>query len=50
MDQLAAAMSSIKQASTQTVTSTRQAEQSAQDLNDMARQMQHAVSRYRLNR
>ena len=37
MDQLAAAMASIKQASAQTAASTRQAEQSAQDLLEMAR-------------
>jgi methyl-accepting chemotaxis protein len=48
MDQLAAAMSSIKQATAQTAVSTRQAERSAQDLNEMAQQMQRAVARYRL--
>jgi methyl-accepting chemotaxis protein len=49
MDQLATAIMSIKQATTQTAASTRQAERSAQDLNEMAHQMQKAVSRYQLN-
>jgi methyl-accepting chemotaxis protein len=49
MDQLSAAMSSIKQATTQTAASTKQAERSAQDLNQMAQQMQKAVARYQLN-
>ena len=48
MEQLAAAMQSIKQASTQAAASTRQAERSAQDLNAMARQMEQAVVRYQL--
>lgn len=48
MEQLATAMSSIKQATAQTAASTRQAERSAKDLNDMARQMEQAVSRYQL--
>ncbi len=48
MDQLATAMSAIKQATTQTAASTRQAERSAQDLNDMARQMEQVVARYQL--
>ena len=48
MVQLAAAMNAIKQATTQTAASTRQAEQSARDLNDMARRMQEATARYRL--
>jgi methyl-accepting chemotaxis protein len=48
MDQLATAMNAIKQATTQTAASTRQAERSAQDLNEMARQMELAVARYRL--
>jgi len=48
MDQLATAMSAIKQATTQTAASTRQAERSAQDLNDMARQMELVVARYQL--
>jgi methyl-accepting chemotaxis protein len=48
MDQLAAAMASIKQATVQTAASTRQAERSAKDLNEMAHQMQETVSIYRL--
>jgi methyl-accepting chemotaxis protein len=48
IEQLASAMQSIKQATTQTAASTRQAERSAKDLNDMANQMEQAVSRYRL--
>ncbi|MCC7445758.1 MAG: chemotaxis protein, partial [Anaerolineae bacterium] len=48
MDQLATAMSAIKQATTQTAASTRQAERSAQDLNAMAREMEQVVARYRL--
>ena len=49
MDQLATAIMSIKQATSQTAASTRQAERSAQDLNEMAVQMQTAVARYQLN-
>ncbi len=48
MDQLATAMTAIKQATAQTAASTRQAERSAQDLNEMARQMEQAAARYRL--
>ncbi len=48
MDQLAVAMTSIKQATGHTAASTKQAERSAQDLNDMARKMQEAVARYQL--
>ncbi|MBN1285272.1 MAG: hypothetical protein JXB47_07735 [Anaerolineae bacterium] len=48
MEQLAAAIASIKQASAQTAASTRQAERSAKDLLDMARQMEQAVARYQL--
>jgi methyl-accepting chemotaxis protein len=48
MDQLATAMISIKQATTQTAASTRQAERSAQDLNEMAHQMQQIVARYKI--
>ncbi len=48
MAQLAAAMHAIKQATTQTAASTRQAEQSARDLNEMARRMQEATARYRI--
>ncbi len=50
MDQLSTAMVSIKQATTQTAASTRQAELSAQDLNQLAHQMLQAVARYQLKR
>jgi methyl-accepting chemotaxis protein len=49
IEQLATAMQSIKQATTQTAASTRQAELSAKDLNEMAQQMEQAISRYRLD-
>ncbi len=48
IDQLATAMIAIKQATTQTAASTRQAEHSAQDLNEMARQMEQTVARYQV--
>ncbi len=48
MNQLAIAMTSIKQATTQTAASTRQAERGVQDLNEMARRMQAVTARYRL--
>lgn len=48
MEQLAAAMASIKQATTQTAVSTRQAERSAQDLADMAQAMETTVARYQM--
>jgi methyl-accepting chemotaxis protein len=48
IDQLVTAMSAIKQATTQTAASTRQAERSAQDLNEMARQMEQVIARYQL--
>lgn len=48
MDQLSAAMGSIRQASIQTTASVQQAERSAQDLNAMAKQMQETVARYSL--
>ncbi len=48
VEQLLAAMTAIKQASAQAASSTRQAEQSANDLNEMARQMEAAVTRYRV--
>ncbi len=49
MNQLAIAMTSIKQATTQTAASTRQAERGVQDLNEMARRMQQVVARYQLS-
>jgi methyl-accepting chemotaxis protein len=48
MDQLSTAITSIKQATGQTAASTKQAERTAKDLNDMASQMEKAVSRYQL--
>ncbi len=48
MDQLMVAMNAIKQASVQAAASTRQAERSAQNLNEMARQMEEIVTRYNL--
>ncbi|MBN1679089.1 MAG: PAS domain S-box protein [Anaerolineae bacterium] len=48
MEQLTAAMVSIKQATTQAAISTRQTERSAQDLDNMARQMEQTVTRYQL--
>jgi methyl-accepting chemotaxis protein len=48
MQQLAQAMNSIRQASIETTTGTRQAEQTAQSLNQMAHDMQQAIARYRL--
>ncbi len=48
MQQLLAAMASIKQAAAQTATSTRQAEISARSLSDMASQMEQAVAQYQL--
>ncbi len=48
MDQLATAMAAIQQATAQTAASTRQAERSAQDLNNMARRMEQVAARYRL--
>ena len=49
MDQLNAAMASIKQASTQSTSSTRQTEESVRDLGEMAHHMEQAVARYRLD-
>jgi methyl-accepting chemotaxis protein len=48
MKQVAVAMTAIRQATTQTAASSRQAEHSAQDLNTMARQMEQTVARYQL--
>jgi methyl-accepting chemotaxis protein len=48
MDQLLGAMQSIRQASAQMAINTRQAEHSARQLAEMARQMEEAVGRYRL--
>lgn len=48
MDQLSIAMSSIKQASVQSTSSTRQTELSVRDLGQMAQQMEKAAARYKL--
>jgi methyl-accepting chemotaxis protein len=44
MDQLSVAMSSIKQTTVQTASSTREAERNAHALTDMARQLQQSMS------
>ena len=49
MDQLGNAMGSIKQASSQAASSTRQTEESVRSLAEMARQMEEAAARYRLD-
>ncbi len=49
MEQIALAMQNINQATIQNLTSTRQAEKAAQDLADLARQMEGLVTRYKLN-
>jgi PAS domain S-box-containing protein len=46
MDQLVAAMDAIQQASYQSLLSTQQTENSAQSLNEMARQLQETVARH----
>jgi methyl-accepting chemotaxis protein len=46
MDQVAAAMESIKQASTQNVASAKQLETAARGLNDVGQQLRHLVSNY----
>jgi len=48
MDQIGQAMTAIQQATTQTLASTRQAEQAAQELHTLARSLQQAVALYRL--
>lgn len=48
MEQIAMAISNIQQASLQSLTSTRQAERAAQDLNELAQSLLENVSRYRL--
>jgi methyl-accepting chemotaxis protein len=48
MDQIGQAMLAIQQATTQTLASTRQAEQAAQELHTLARSLQQAVALYRL--
>lgn len=48
MEQIALAMQNINQVSIQSLTSIRQAEKAAQDLADLARQMEGLVSQYKL--
>jgi methyl-accepting chemotaxis protein len=48
IEQIALAMQNINQATVQSLASTRQAEKSAQGLNDLARRMADTVSQYRL--
>jgi len=48
MDQLMAAMSSIKSVTSSTATSMQQSQRNAKDLNEMARQMESAISQYKL--
>jgi methyl-accepting chemotaxis protein len=48
MDQLTAAMSSIKSVTSSTATSMQQSQRNAKDLNEMARQMESAISQYKL--
>ncbi|MFP4321494.1 MAG: methyl-accepting chemotaxis protein [Anaerolineales bacterium] len=48
MDQLTSAMSSIKAATSSTATSMQQTQRNSKDLNEMARQMESAISAYRL--
>ncbi len=49
IEQIALAMQNINQVTVQSLTSTRQAEKSAQNLNDLAQNMTSAVQQYRLN-
>jgi methyl-accepting chemotaxis protein len=46
MDQVAGAMENIKLASTQNVTSARQLETAARDLNDLGQRLKHLVADY----
>jgi methyl-accepting chemotaxis protein len=48
MDQVVAAMESIKQASAQNVTATKQVEASAHDLQDLGQRLKHLVEQYKL--
>ena len=48
VDQVAIAMQNINQATVQSLASTRQAERAAQNLNDLARQLTDAVTKYQL--
>jgi methyl-accepting chemotaxis protein len=48
IEQIGQAMSAIQQSSTQTLSSTRQAEQAAKDLNALAQSLQNAITAYHL--
>lgn len=48
MDQVVSAMESIKQASSQNVTATRQVESAAHDLQELGQRLKHLVEQYRL--
>jgi len=48
MDQVAMAMENIKEASTMSVTSTRQAEQSAQNLNELGQKLKRLMEQYKV--
>jgi methyl-accepting chemotaxis protein len=48
MDQIGQAMGSIQQATTQTLSSTRQAERAAQDLHTLAQSLQQTIAAYQL--
>ena len=48
MEQIGQAMGAIAQATTQALSSTRQAERAAQDLHTLAQSLQHTVAAYRL--
>jgi methyl-accepting chemotaxis protein len=48
MEQIGQAMTAIKQAVTQTMASTRQAERAAQDLHTLAQSLQKAIAVYHL--
>lgn len=49
MEQIALAMDNINQATLQSLTSTRQAEKAARNLSALAQQMEHLITRYKLN-
>jgi methyl-accepting chemotaxis protein len=48
MDQVVAAMESIKQASAQNVTATKQVESAAHDLQELGLRLKHLVEQYKL--
>ena len=48
MDQIVSAMESIKQASTQNVTATKQVESAARDLHELGQKLKHLVEQYKV--